>query len=374
MVGGIAGVARRWRSELVTVVLIVEPNPSGHRLSYVALVARACLSQGATVVLRTNPHALAHENWSLHLGPLAADIDVRTDKDHTLGELARMARHLRATRTIILESDNYLPSVLMSGWNGHGRLSLLVMRDEVQAGNVLWKGARTFLKRSVAIAVSARRGVDVRVLRSPLDRRGGLLKRVPDPVELSDTPDERENIRSGMIASGKTAWIGVFGRITERKNLPLILEAVWRIRDTCGLLIAGSLDDDARSALLEFEASGKRDGMVVIELPAPVSDNTLDSAIAVVDCVVAAHSNEGPSGIVAKAAALGRPLVLSGAKSLMRDAKALPGQAEWVELRIDELCGAMNRALSADVSAANERFDAVSFVEQLIPELEDQLE
>ena len=65
-----------------------------------------------------------------------------------------------------------------------------------------------------------------------------------------------------------------------------------------------------------------------------LSDLELDAAIRRVDCVVLAHSNEGPSGLFGKAAAAGTRIVAAGAASLRADAGAIPEVAAWSPLDV----------------------------------------
>jgi len=152
-------------------------------------------------------------------------------------------------------------------------------------------------------------------------------------------------MRDRLDAYGERYWIGVFGHITPRKNLSLILSSILDQSDV-GLMIAGPIDAEVSEAiapLLEkFAAGGGR----VLHLSGFLTDAEFDSAISAVDCVVVAQSNEGPSGIVAKAAASGRRLVLAGAKSLKRDAQYLGEQATWSPLASVALSQAIRQASS----------------------------
>jgi glycosyltransferase involved in cell wall biosynthesis len=123
--------------------------------------------------------------------------------------------------------------------------------------------------------------------------------------------------------------LGVFGAVTARKNIDMIIDAIEN-DPKFGLLIAGSIDEGAYTSLEKLEILREKGRLVVFD--GGLDEESLDSAIAAVDIVVAAHSNEGPSGIVAKGAFLGKPLVLGGAKSLKRDARQLGAQAVWTKL------------------------------------------
>jgi hypothetical protein len=150
-------------------------------------------------------------------------------------------------------------------------------------------------------------------------------------------------MRARLEGYGDRYWIGVFGVITARKNLPLIIEAILGQPDV-GLMIAGSIDtevsDEIAPLLATFAAAGGR----VLQLSETLTDAQFDGAISAVDCVVVAHSNEGPSGVVLKAAASGNRLILAGARSLKRDATYLGEQAMWSPLDAKALSQAIRRA------------------------------
>ncbi|MFC7926854.1 glycosyltransferase [Microbacterium laevaniformans] len=185
------------------------------------------------------------------------------------------------------------------------------------------------------VGAASRRRARVSALHSPLVKPSWPFRWAPDPVRLQQSAHERESIRAEANQLPPTKWAAVVGSITPRKNLHLVAKAIEKAEDV-GLIVAGRISDDAeklaRDSLNSLKASGR-----LIEMNRELSDSQLDSIIAEADCVVVAHSNEGPSGIVAKAAFCGTPLVLSGAKSLRRDASALGTSAVWCPLTEDSL-------------------------------------
>jgi glycosyltransferase involved in cell wall biosynthesis len=150
-------------------------------------------------------------------------------------------------------------------------------------------------------------------------------------------------MREKMDADGSRYWLGVFGAITPRKNLHLIIESIIEQTDI-GLLMAGSIDPQVSKTIAPLLAQFTSNGGKVYQISGPLTDAEFDSAIAAVDCVVAAHSNEGPSSVVLKAVAAGRRLVLAGAKSLQKDAAHLRGQATWSDLDVKALRRAIRQA------------------------------
>ncbi|MDJ1114457.1 hypothetical protein [Microbacterium dauci] len=321
------------------------------------------------MTLLTTASARMHENWSLHLGHVLADVVVEVAEFVELRVVVERSFLLGSDRTVIPDADRYLLPLTISGWRGSGALSALVMRPSVPSGAYLARHARTLFKRSAMHVARLRRGVDLFVLRSPLIAKGGGLQWIPDPVTLNVSERGTQLVEQSVSRHGDRRWIGVFGRITARKNLPLILDAVGLLKGSVGVLVAGTLEHDVEMAIAGRVADLTEAGVPLVRLEPPVTDEMLDSSIAYADCVVIAHSNEGPSGIVAKAAAIGTRLVLSGAKSLRTDASAIPDRATWVPLEAGALAVAIDRALVAVRPVATRTFGPDAFVHALIPGL-----
>lgn len=73
-------------------------------------------------------------------------------------------------------------------------------------------------------------------------------------------------------------------------------------------------------------------GVSIVQADRQLSSAELDSFISIADCVVLAHSNESPSGILGKAAAAQRAILAAGASTLRRDVMQLGDGANWCPL------------------------------------------
>lgn len=347
--------------------LIVEPDPTGHHLYYVKLLIEHCRSNDFAVVVLTTERAVQSSEWLALLGEYAPEVVVPPACAFSLDEIARVANDLGASVTILPEADHHLLPVLRRGWSGHGELTMLMVRVNVSSREILsWtRPAKTLGKKALIWLAGLRPRVRVFALRSPLVNERGPLQWIPDPVALSDSEDEVGAIREILDSAGRRYWIGVFGAITPRKNLPLILKAIIGQPDI-GLLLAGSVDPQVSAEVAPLLDTLTEGGGQVVQLPGPLSEVQFDSAIRAVDCVVVAHSNEGPSGIVIKAAASGRRLILAGAKSLRRDASQLGEQATWSPLKVELIREAVLSAQRSSVSIPAVKLGASEFVEGLI--------
>lgn len=348
-------------------VLIVEPSAEGHRLYYVRLLLQYAQDAGVDVTLLTTTAATSHANWGLHLAGSLASATVLTSDAVLLADMARRARELDVTRTVIPDGDRYLVDLARRGWVGSSDLSVLIMRPEVPSGPIVVRVIRTAVKRALIVLAQTRRHVNLVALRSPLAKRRAWVRWLPDPVTIDATDEAIRAVEQQTADFGVRRWVGVFGRITARKNLPLVLDALVAVTEPVGLVIAGSVDDDVEIAIEPAMRSLAERGVPILRLAPPVTDELLDSALSFVHCVIAAHSNEGPSGIVAKAAVSGARLVLAGAASLRSDARALPDRAEWVPLDANELAKAIDRALTRTKPGPSAASGPQVFVSTLIP-------
>jgi glycosyltransferase involved in cell wall biosynthesis len=324
--------------------LIVEPNPHGHRLYYVGLLIDSCRTRGRRALVLTTATAVESTEWSVHLAAKAPEVVIHPPHAFAFSDIAQAATDAGADLTTIPDGDRYLASVLRKGWPGPGELALLVIRADGQPRNSPWlKQVRGVAKKTLAWSAGLRPRVRVSALRSPLARRRGPLRWTADPITLHCTEEHKHRTRERLDGYGDRYWLGVFGVITPRKNVPLIIQSILDQPDI-GLVIAGSIDAQVSEAIAPLLAKLTAVGGQVLHLPGTLTDAEFDGAIGAVDCVVVAHSNEGPSGVVFKAAASGRRLILAGAESLKRDAAYLGEQAMWSRLDAEALNQAVRRA------------------------------
>lgn len=330
------------------VVLIVEPHSRGHRLHYVRFLIEGCHANLDRVVILTTKSAVESAEWRVHLEHHTPSVITQPAHAFGLDDIAHAAASLGADVTIVPDADGYVSQVLLRGWSGPGMLTMLIMRGEVQPGPPFaWlRPAKTLVKRTLIWGADRRRNVRMYVLRSPLIPRRGPLHWLPEPVQLSCSPEQVETVRRQLDRDEGRYWIGVFGDITARKNLELITEAILEMPNV-GLLTAGPVDPEVSAAVSPLLEEFVSNGGMVRQIGGPLTDSEFDSAISAVDCVVAAHTNEGPSSVVLKAVASGRRLVLAGAESLRRDAARLPGQAVWTPLDARALRDAIEHARRA---------------------------
>lgn len=328
--------------------LIVEPNVHGHRLFYVRLLIDAARRRGDLVFVGTRLDVLTTAEGSEHLGGQEGWTLVEATSTE-LRSVERLSVELEASLTVIPDGDRIALALGKSGrWHGHGELSLLVMREVAQPSESrVLTSLKQFLRGHLLRRAAHVSRVRVSVLKSAGWRGPASFRVAVDPVVMTASLEDATSFRDQYDLDGEHRWFGVLGALASRKNIPLVCAALSSIETRgIGLLLAGSIDDDARESVEAAVRSGELSGVKVIWMDKLLTDKELDSAVRAVDCVVLAHSNEGPSGLMGKALAAGTPVVAAGAESLREDAERFPAVMTWVPLDRALLAAALERVTS----------------------------
>jgi glycosyltransferase involved in cell wall biosynthesis len=314
-------------------VLVVEGNPDGHRLYYVSLLVSAATEDGNEVFVATTERAINSSEWRLHLGHLASGVSLHQMTDFSLEAIGELSRDLEIDHVVVPDGDSCAYEIAKVGrWLGHGTIAILVMREMGQPAKVPGLAMiKTIAKRIALQRANQTSRVQIRVLKSSPWRGRSALPVSRDPVSLirHEIGDEKP---VNVLPSG-FFWFGVVGSIDPRKNLPLVASAVASLnRKDVGLVVAGqvrdSVLDSAEASFQRIRAAGGR----VVVIDRLLEEAELDQIIAELDCVVLAHSNEGPSGILGKAMATGTRIVAAGAATLRADCKNIGVGAQWAPL------------------------------------------
>ncbi len=338
-------------------IVIVEPNSSGHHFYYVRLLAERALqkSQDCEVVLLTTEASRNSREYQIHLARISKlKTTCLSSDDFRLSNLSSNPLVRDSAQVSFPESDKLLFQIALGHWKISAPTTFLVMRPDGEPRKIKGLGYLVGLsKKFLIIASNLRSNIKVYGLKSPISKRKAPIPWLSDPITLNTIEGKIEEYRSILDELAPRFWIGVFGYITPRKNLNLVIGSISNRKDI-GLVIAGTLDNEVQESL-KFQLQSMKDEHRLFVISGPLDDSSLDSAIAAVDIVVAAHSNGGPSGIVAKAASLGKPLALAGAKSLRTDSKNLGTQARWTKLDANRI------SVSVDVLSKSGPFKSVRY-------------
>ncbi|WP_433862049.1 hypothetical protein [Streptomyces sp. L7] len=326
----------------------MEPNQSGHRLYYVRLLAQAAVARGDEVVLALSEAASATDESGLHLSGIAESVTIVSARDFGVDAVAELSRRYDAAITVVPDGDRFAMRLARTrgGWSGQGALSVLIMREVAQPGRLsMVVAAKSRIRTALFHRASRLPRVRLSVLKSATWTGDSMFACAPDPVSLACGDDDISELRAAWNLEDDRYWFGVLGAIFDRKNVPLVARALRAAEaQNSGLLIAGRCDPEAARAMAGPLAELTAAGAKVVVVDRLLSELELDAAVTAVDCVVLAHSNEGPSGLFGKAAAAGTRVVAAGALSLREDARHVPSLASWVPLDETALMGAMRRA------------------------------
>ncbi|WP_291038596.1 hypothetical protein [Herbiconiux sp.] len=342
--------------------MIAEPDESGHRLYYVAILAEGALSEGYDVTIALS--GVNSEKVDAHLSGVRSKVDMTVLPGRSLSSIEKISKIVRPTKTVIPDGDRAAYRIGFRGWQGYGDVSVLVMRDPKMGANRGTKRVKKSVQRLLLEIASHRARVTVRILRAATSSSVDE-KYTRDPVTLRANNDEVAAITKSWGISKSRYWFAVLGAVTTRKNVALVARALNRV-DNVGLVIAGRIQREALEDALPSLEDLKKGGNLVLVRDELLSDTELDALVLAVDCVVLAHSNEGPSGLMGKAAAAGTRVVASGAQSLMDDVSQIPTLAEWVNLDEYELAEAFRRAAISKRPGPVITVGAADFVKSLL--------
>lgn len=338
-----------------TATLVVDPDHTGHHFQSVAFVVEQAAVRGP-VVLLTSHGAGATEEFAAHLHALvdAGDVEVVEDLDGVLPPTAAIAEAVAEVcrsrgdvgHVLVMDGDQPLkrwwlvaPRALR-GLARRPRITFMLTRYPARLALTDRTGWRLRVpKATLALLAMARRCLHRVVGFSGRDDVGSgfVVRRIGDPNECTASAADRERWRTELGLPQDDLLVGVFGLVSERRNAPMILEAILRERLDARLVVAGALTPEVQAWAdgLEGEAASRllvHDGYL---------DNpTLDRYVAAMDAVPLLLTNNGPSGIMGKAEAAGVPVVTAGSVVRAREARAL-GAGVACDLEV----GAVGRAL-----------------------------
>jgi glycosyltransferase involved in cell wall biosynthesis len=359
-------------------VAVLETEPIGHRLHYLAHIVGALGAARCTVL--TSELAAGSEEYALLVAPIAGSTVVlpeATSPRALLDAAVDAARRSGADTLVLPEADPFLVPLVRLLLR-HPRLPLqlrlLLMRTTTVGGPErlrpatlvkpvlvallrLFRQTRMFFLTDAFGVVTHRRGY-----------RG--LQAVQDPV-----------LRTGPVEPARPPWfpepgrlvVGVFGVVSPRKNLPVLVAAMESAPDAV-LVVAGRLFPEVRAyvhgspEVARLLAEGR---MVVVDRllePAELGD-----ALAAADVVAVLHDNDSPSGILAEACLRGTPSLVPGGGWLAQVVRAT-GAGEVVPLTASGVAAGLARVErhreqhAAAIRRAATRLGTSDFTERLLAE------
>ncbi|MET0952333.1 MAG: glycosyltransferase [Aeromicrobium sp.] len=321
-----------------TTTLLVEPDPTGHHFQAVAAVTGVA-SESGPVVLLTLRGASAEPSFEVYL---AADVragrlvvhEVFEGKVPSTAEMARVAAtwcrraDVPVGTLMLMDGDQalkrwwYVARPLLRGLAHRPRVIFMLTRYPARLALTDLTGWRLRAPKAVLVVAARLTGTLHRAVgfSGREDTAAGwLVKRVRDPHYSSAHSRDRATWRAELGLPADRHLVGVFGALGERKNAPLILDAIKAAGLDADLVLAGVFQPEVRAWVDDLDDA---DRARVIARDGFLSNEELDRFVAAVDVVPLALTNNGPSGIMGNAEAAGVPVVTTGSTVRAREVRA----------------------------------------------------
>jgi hypothetical protein len=298
-------------------IVIVEPNPLGHRLKYVRHLALAVGDRRWAWL--SSKTAMESRERKVHLGDLRPQSISTTSgsRRSILKDAINLARIVGARRVIVPDGDRYLIALLSlsHSWSRSSPdFSVLLLRTAWPSG--MGVGAwRLRWKCLAAWLVNRLPNVRLRLLTDGFgvaqSRRGYInISPAPDPIDVSAATPK---VDSGLLSLPTShLCVGILGEIGLRKNPSVLIEAAVGVEEIA-VVLAGRMSPEVRAhaagnrSWLELREAGR---LIVLDDRVLTYDE-LDSLLRQLTAVVILHDNDAPSGILCEAAARGRPAIVA---------------------------------------------------------------
>jgi len=348
-------------------VAIIVQDFNGHRLGYVRRIVDEALARGAKPIVVAVTGTKTSDEYGTHLAEVAGTVSVTEVEELTLTSVKHALPSIFDGPLIFPDGDRWLGLLARARapWTGGSRV--LVMRPTGQSTSGLTRALQTVMKKMLRRVVGCRPGIDVFTLASSATAHLGA-REVRDPVTFAAAPERIADMRRAWAEDAEPAniyWFGVIGALGARKNIDIIASAVASIdQPNIGLALLGRATPD-EEAMTAWTACLRKSGGRYFRDSRQLSDEDFDAAVAALDCVILAHSNEGPSGVFGKARAAGTRVIAAGAKSLKRDARLAPDLATWVPLEEATLTRALADAVGMPAPGPSAP-ESASFARRLI--------
>jgi hypothetical protein len=338
------------------VTVIVEPDHGGHRFQAAANVARFAGRTGE-VLLLTSAGATQTEEFRTYLADVELKVDDRFDGIYPptramARAVAELCRTNAVSTVVVMDADQslkrwwYVAAAAFRGLPRRPRVIFMLTRYPAKltlTDRVGWK--LRVSKATLALAAMATRTLH-RVAgfagRDDLSR-GWLVKRARDPAICTAHSRDRATIRAELGLPADRKLVGIFGVIYERKNAPLILDAILAsVMDDADLLLAGTIKPEV-AEWLAAQPADRASRIIVRDGFLP--NDVLDQLVAASDVVTIALTNNGPSGIMGKALAADVPVISAGSAVRARELK-LTGGGLSTELSVESIASALRTVLA----------------------------
>jgi len=160
----------------------------------------------------------------------------------------------------------------------------------------------------------------------PLRRLGLDARFLPDPARFPRAQRSKAEVRATLGIDSDRRLALLFGSLEDRKGIFETLDAVGRLAPEparrLSLVFAGRTYDEVRPRLEAALKTAQRSGVQVVFDERFVPDDELDDLVLAADVVLAPYRGHvGSSGVVARAAAAGTPLLATDERMVGREVR-----------------------------------------------------
>lgn len=365
--------------EGVPATVLVDPAIDGHHLQSVSWLTRTASRLGEVHFL-TREGASVAPQFAAHLADDVASGRLHVHEVFASGapstreivdEVARFCGGLSSSRTrvVVLDGDQplkrwwFLAPRRLRRLPSRPSVTFMLTRYPARVPLLDRVGWKLRVTKGLLVVVGRLTGAlqDVVGYRGRGDtQRGWVVRRVADPEFCLAHARERKRWRDLHDLPQNERLIGVFGVLSERRNTPLVLEAMEHGRLDATLVVAGAFSEPVR-AWVESLPPARRERLIVRDQF--LDNDTMDQLVAAVDVVPVPLTNNGPSGIMGKAEAAGVAVVTAGSKVRAREVVALGGGLAC-DLTVPALAEAMRKVLDGEVEIRTGRSDPWAAVDR----------
>lgn len=345
-------------------ISILECNPDGHRLDYVHYIIEGHNSQSDEVpILLTTPLVVESQKWQSYEKKSATpwvfgNINSLIDVASTLAEM-------NSKKLIIPDGDKWLlEAIRLRLRKKIPETRILLLRTNFQPFKRVKSNLRTAVKLGLVAFCSLVPGLKVFRLVPP----GQAISRsrdLEDPVQVTTSLLQHKALGVTQLQNGRDTF-AIVGAIDSRKNVEALLEALPMSNRPLNVLLAGRFSPEYLEQLNPQIEMLRGNALEIVVVNRLLTEQELDSFIALADCVVTAHTNNASSGIALKALALGTPVLAAGSKALRKLIRRYSKNSYWVPLTVDSLARAIDSQIFTKEAGTANMPNPSSFYQKLV--------
>jgi glycosyltransferase involved in cell wall biosynthesis len=312
--------------------MIFESEWAGHRLQYVRAILDALAPLAVSTVFVCGRGTRETQEFATHLEPIRDRFEVDESGIRTRGktpQAAAMRRFLDFRKALARHRPDhvYLPYAdgLMQVAGVSRALGLSLSRPGMEMEGLLMRGRFAYEPGPTSVRTRATikalelspfdivHHLDPVVFEYLLKRCPGLagrLRLLPEAVERIDVIDKSvARARLGIPTGGR--YIGCLGAMSAAKGVNLLIKAFLRsaLATDIRLLLIGEVDAELQG-LLKGEYLGDMESGQIMHIDRYVSQEDFHLGFNALDVICTPYPRQiGSSGIVVRAAAVGRPVL-----------------------------------------------------------------